>query len=168
MTATLGATETTPQARALVEVAGLRAGHRVLDVDCTDGTATLEAAQRVGPRGLVLGIDVSASAIERARRRAAGAGLANVGFVHGDARSHRFGPLRFDAVISRSGLARFVESDGAFAVLARALRPGGRLAFVSPADLEPARVLAQRAGFVEPVEQVVDGTTWLVTERTPG
>ena len=168
MTPTVGATEVAPHAGALVEAAGLRAGHRVLDVDCTDGTATLEAARRVGPRGLVLGIDVSASLVDLARRRAAGAGLANVGFVHADALTHRFGPLRFDAVVSRSGLARFVESDGAFAVLARALRPGGRLAFVSPADLEPARVLAQRAGFVEPVEQVVDGTTWLVTERTPG
>jgi ubiquinone/menaquinone biosynthesis C-methylase UbiE len=168
MTSTLGITGTASLEHTLVEVAGLRTGHRVLDVDCNDGAATLEAARRVGPRGLVLGVDSSALMVARARRRATEAGLANVGFVHAEARTHRFGPLRFDVVMSRSALSRFVDSDAAFGVLARALRAGGRLVFVSPADPAPAHAVARRAGFVEPVEQVVDGTSWLVTGPMSG
>jgi SAM-dependent methyltransferase len=66
---------------AVLDVAEIEAGDRVLDVACGDGDTTLEAARRVGPRGLALGVDESALLVERARRRACEAGLANVGFL---------------------------------------------------------------------------------------
>jgi ubiquinone/menaquinone biosynthesis C-methylase UbiE len=140
-------------------------GERVLDVDCREGAVALEAARRVGPRGLVLGVDTSASTVERARRRAADAGLSNVGFVRADARTRGFGPLRFDAVVSRTTLTRFVESDTGFAMLAYVLGGRGRLVFACPADAALACADAQRSGFLEPVEEVVDGTRWLVAVR---
>lgn len=167
MTTTLGVTEAAHLATALAVAAALQPGERVLDVDCGDGAVALEAARRVGPRGLVLGVDVSAPTVDRARRRAADAGLSNVGFVRADARTRRFGPLRFDAVLSRSTPTRFVEPDSGFAALARVLRAGGRLVFARPADAVLVSAAAQRSGFLSPAEEVVDGTRWLVAVRAP-
>ena len=104
MTATVGITTATPRLdRALLDVAGLQPGGRVLHVGCGTGDTTLDAARRVGPSGLVLGVDDSLAMLEQARRRAANAGLAHVGFVHADAQTQRFAPLRFDAIVSTRG-----------------------------------------------------------------
>jgi ubiquinone/menaquinone biosynthesis C-methylase UbiE len=154
----------------VVEAAGIGAGDRVLDVACGDGDTTLHAARRVGPRGLALGVDVSAPMVERARRRAGEAGLANVGFLQADARTRRFAPLRFDVVVSQRGLMRWTPGDGGFANLARALRPGGRLVFVSLDD--PGRVGAEltRAGLVPTgaTRADVDGLpSWIFTAGAP-
>lgn len=153
----------------VVEAAGIEPGDRVLDVACGDGDTTLHAARRVGPRGLALGVDVSAPMVELARRRAGKAGLSNVGFVHADARTQRFAPLRFDVVVSQRGLMR-TPGDGGFANLARALRPGGRLVFVSLDD--PGRVDAEltRAGLVQTgaTRADVDGVpSWIFTAGAP-
>lgn len=94
----------------VLDAAELQQGYRVLDVGCGDGDTTLLAARRVGPRGLALGVDDSASRVERARRRASAAGLANVGFVRADARKQRFAPLRFDVVVSRLALTRVARA----------------------------------------------------------
>lgn len=51
-----------------------------------------------------------------------------------DAQVHAFEAGSFDAVISRFGMMFFDDPRAAFANLARALRPGGRLAFVCPQD----------------------------------
>jgi ubiquinone/menaquinone biosynthesis C-methylase UbiE len=153
----------------VLDVAEIEPGDRVLDVACGDGDATLHAARRVGPRGLALGVDESAPLVERARRRACEAGLANVGFLRADARTHRFAPLRFDAVVSQRGLMRWTSGAG-FANLARALRPAGRIVFVSLDD--PGRVGAEltRAGLVQAGARraEVDGMpAWIVTAHAP-
>jgi ubiquinone/menaquinone biosynthesis C-methylase UbiE len=85
----------------VLDIAEIEPGDRVLDVGYGDGEATLQAARRVGPRGLALGVDVSAPLVERARQRACEAGLANVGFLRADARTHRFAPLRFGVVVGK-------------------------------------------------------------------
>jgi ubiquinone/menaquinone biosynthesis C-methylase UbiE len=132
----------------VLDVAEIGPGERVLDIACGDGDATLHAARRVGPRGLALGVDESGPLVERARRRACEAGLANVGFLRADARTHRFAPLRFDVVVSGRGLMRST-CDAGFDNLARALRPAGRIVFVSLDD--PGRVSEElaRAGLVQ-------------------
>ena len=116
-----------PFLEAILDKAGLRPGMRVLDVGCGFGTLTLEAARAVAPSGSALGIDLSEPMLERARARAAGADVSNVTFLRADAQTHRFDG-HADRVVSRYGVMFFADPVAAFGNLARALRPGGRLA----------------------------------------
>jgi SAM-dependent methyltransferase len=105
---------------------GIVPGNRVLDVGCGAGQSTREAA-RAAVAGTVLGVDVSAKQLERARRLAAAEGLRNVTYELADAEVHDFRPDDFDAVISRFGTMFFRNPVAAFRNLARASRRDGRL-----------------------------------------
>lgn len=117
---------------AMLDDAALRPGERVLDIGCGNGASTIEAARRVRPGGTVLGVDVSPLMLRRARERATAAGMDEIEFVEADAQVYGFGDGRFDVVISRNGVMFFDDPNAAFANLARALYPGGRLAFTAP------------------------------------
>jgi SAM-dependent methyltransferase len=110
----------------LRSAAAVSAGEHVLDVGCGAGQTTREAARAAAP-GDVLGIDVSAPALERARRLAAADGLDNVSYEEGDCQTHPFEPRSFDVAISRFGVMFFSDPIAAFGNIARALRPDGRL-----------------------------------------
>lgn len=120
---------------AMLDAAQLRAGDRVLDVGCGQGTDTLKAAQQVTPTGAAVGVDITAPLLDRARRRAAATSINNVQFVQGDAQVHPFEESAFDVVISRFGTMFFNDPTAAFANLNRAIRPGGRMAIVCWQDL---------------------------------
>ena len=169
MTSTAGITRTAaPLHLALLDAAGLEPGGRVLDVGCGIGDTTLDAARRVGPSGLALGVDDSLTMLEQARRRAAAGGLAHVGFVHADAQTQRFAPLRFDAIVSARAQDVFADPDAGFRNLARALRPGGRLAVVSREEPDRVYALLTRAGLVDVSRVAVDDDAaplWLMRAR---
>lgn len=114
-------------------------GDRVLDVGCGCGATSLALARRVGPTGRVVGVDVSAPMLERARERARDAGLGHLEFLNADAQIHAFPPAGFDALCSRFGVMFFIDPIAAFTNLARALRPGAGVAFVcwQPLDRNP-------------------------------
>jgi len=105
---------------------GVQLGDRVLDIGCGTGQTTREAA-RTARAGSALGVDVSARAIERARELTRAEGLGNVTFEHANAQGHAFPPERFDLAISRFGTMFFDDPVAAFANVARALGPAGRL-----------------------------------------
>jgi SAM-dependent methyltransferase len=90
----------------------------------------VELARRVGPGGEVVGVDISAPMLERARENARGRGVTNVGFENADAQTHALPGASFDLLFSRFGVMFFAEPAAAFANLRRSLRPAGRLAFV--------------------------------------
>ena len=113
-----------------LEAAALRPTDRVLDVGCGTGQTTLDVARLV-TEGFVLGVDLSADMLAVARRRASTAGLGNVAFAQADAQVHPFEPASFDVVVGRTSAMFFGDRPAAFANLARALRPGGRLALLS-------------------------------------
>jgi SAM-dependent methyltransferase len=119
-----------PLGRAVIDRLAVAPGERVLDVGCGCGDSTLEVARRVGPSGEVLGVDLSAVMLERARERAAAAGLAQVRFEPADVESHRFPPAAFDVVFSRFGVMFFADPAAAFRNLHGACRAGARLGFV--------------------------------------
>jgi SAM-dependent methyltransferase len=103
-------------------------GESVLDVGCGPGTTTLLLAERVGPAGRVVGVDVSAPLLALASERATG--LDNVTFVEADAQTTIPPGSPFDAVFSRFGVMFFADPDAAFANLHGATSPNGRLTFV--------------------------------------
>ncbi|MFB7172267.1 class I SAM-dependent methyltransferase [Streptomyces sp. NPDC056254] len=119
----------------LLDAAAISVTDHVLDVGCGAGRSTRLAAQRAA-RGRALGLDLSGPMLERARDSAEREGVGNVSFVQGDAQVHAFDSEGFDAVISRYGMTFFADPVAAFANLHRALRPGGRLAFVCAAEAE--------------------------------
>jgi SAM-dependent methyltransferase len=113
---------------ATMDAARVARGEQVLDVGCGCGDTCLELARRVGPRGLVVGVDISRPMLERARERVREAKADNVRLEVADAQVTPFGPGTFDVVHSRFGLMFFEDPAAAFRNLRRALRPGGRLA----------------------------------------
>ncbi|MFD3919107.1 class I SAM-dependent methyltransferase [Streptomyces sp. NPDC058595] len=119
----------------LMETAAISETDSVLDVGCGAGRTTRLAAQRAD-RGQALGLDLSGPMLEKARDSARREGVGNVSFVQGDAQVHPFEAARFDRAISRYGMTFFTDPVAAFTNLHRALRPGGRLAFVCAAEAE--------------------------------
>jgi SAM-dependent methyltransferase len=113
-----------------IQRASVQPGEQVLDVGCGCGQTALELAERVGPRGAVLGIDISEPMLARARERQAERGLKNLTFLHADAQTHQFELARFDLIFSRFGVMFFENPAIAFTNLHTAVRPGGRLCFV--------------------------------------
>jgi SAM-dependent methyltransferase len=110
----------------LMDAAAIGPQERVLDVGCGTGQTTRDAA--VAARaGAALGVDLSAAMLDVARRLAARQGLTNVRFEQADAQIYPLLAADFDIVISRTGTMFFGGRNAAFANLARALRPGGRL-----------------------------------------
>jgi SAM-dependent methyltransferase len=85
-----------PAGEAMLDAAQLRPGERVLDVGCGFGTSTLEAAERVAPSGRVVGVDISAAMLQRARQRVAAEGVDNVELLHADAQAYAFEAGSFD------------------------------------------------------------------------
>lgn len=117
----------------LLTAAAVREGDRVLDVGCGTGQTTRLAARR-SRSGQVLGLDLSGPMLARARDTAEREGLGNVSFEAGDAQAHAFTPETFDVVISRFGVMFFADPVAAFTNLGRAVRPGGRMAFICSAE----------------------------------
>ncbi|MBW4718808.1 class I SAM-dependent methyltransferase [Saccharothrix obliqua] len=117
----------------LFAAAPVAAGDRVLDVGCGNGQLARQAA-RHARGGHVLGVDLSEPMLAKARERAREEGLTTVSFEFGDAQVHPFPDGAFDVVLSRFGVMFFADPVAAFANLARALRPGGRLGFVCRAN----------------------------------
>jgi len=104
----------------------IQPGERVLDVGCGTGQSTRDAGRAAAP-GPVLGVDLSAGMLDRARELTADAGLDNVRYEQADAQVHRFEPESFDLAMSRFGVMFFGDPVAAFGNIGRALRPGGRL-----------------------------------------
>lgn len=116
-----------PVSDVLIDRAKAKAGQRIVDIGCGCGATSIALAHKVGSTGHVLGIDISAPMLARAREIAP-AGLP-VDFVLADATVYPFDPASFDLLVSRFGVMFFAEPALSFANLRRALRPSGRLAF---------------------------------------
>ena len=141
----------------MLDMAGVRAGARVLDVAAGAGGQTLAAARRVGPSGSVLATDISPNILEYAERAALDAGLSNVAVRVMDGESLEVDSGVFDAVISRVGFIYFPDQQAALRGMRQALRSGGKLAGIVYSTPEanrffslPVSIIRRRAGIGAP------------------
>ncbi|MBL9135443.1 MAG: bifunctional demethylmenaquinone methyltransferase/2-methoxy-6-polyprenyl-1,4-benzoquinol methylase UbiE [Verrucomicrobiales bacterium] len=137
--------------RRMLNVAGVQAGERALDVCCGTGDIALGLARR-GVR--VIGLDFSDAMLAVARRR----GLrregvaANPEFIQGDALALPFGPGQFDLLTIAYGLRNLKDIDAGLAELARVAKPGGRLLIL---DFGKPRQALWRAMYLTHLKTVV-------------
>ncbi|AUI58948.1 class I SAM-dependent methyltransferase [Amycolatopsis sp. BJA-103] len=110
--------------------AGIQSTDNVLDVGCGAGQTTRDAAGQASA-GSALGVDLSSEMLSVARRLAEQERVPNVSFEQADAQVHPFPEGGFDVVVSRHGSMFFGTPLAAFANLARATRPGGRLVLLT-------------------------------------
>jgi len=111
-----------------LQVSGVRAGHRILDVAGGSGDMALRFARRVGPTGHVVLSDINSSMLAEGRRRMVDEGIVdNVSFLLTDAENLSVSEDSFDRVCIAFGLRNVTRIDRALASMYRALKPGGKL-----------------------------------------
>jgi ubiquinone/menaquinone biosynthesis C-methylase UbiE len=168
---------------------GLSGGHKVLDVACGPGNFTRSFAGVIGPQGLAVGIDASATMLARGAADTRKTGIENVALIRGDAGELPFLDGSFDAACCFAALHLFAEPTRALAEITRTLRPGGRIALMTSIRrgvafgplkpviergsgmqlFEPDEVCAalDRLGYTE-VHQRISGMVQFVGGRSPG
>ncbi|KAF3030676.1 hypothetical protein E8E15_010354 [Penicillium rubens] len=111
-------------------LANLREGETVIDLGSGGGIDVLLAAKKVGPRGKAIGVDMTKSMLELARKNAEKAGASNVSFVEASITSIPLPDATASCIISNCvvNLVPTVDKHLAFKEMFRLLQPGGRLA----------------------------------------
>ncbi|MBL8482283.1 MAG: class I SAM-dependent methyltransferase [Rhodocyclaceae bacterium] len=142
-----------PATLSMLDMAGLTAGAKVLDVACGAGSQTLRAALRVGPQGQVVACDIAESMLQHVRENADAAGLGNVTTLCAAAERLDLAAHSLDAAICRLGLMQFVAPVQALQAVRTALRPGGKFAAVvfstpaaNPFMAQSLQILLRHAG----------------------
>lgn len=110
-----------------LEHLGLSEGETVLDLGSGAGIDVLIAARAVGPRGRVIGVDMTPEMLDAARKNAAKSGAENVDFREGRLEKLPIGDATVDAVTSNCVINLVPDKSAVFAEIVRVLRPGGRI-----------------------------------------
>jgi SAM-dependent methyltransferase len=128
-----------PWARLLLERAALRPGDAVLDIATGPGTVARLAAEQVGPKGRVVGADLSEAMIAIAKAKPPSVGAATIEYLVSPAAPLPVEDGAFDVVTCQQGLQFFPDRMAATREMYRALKPGGRVAAAvwREIDLQP-------------------------------
>ena len=108
-------------------MASLKTGETVLDIGSGGGIDVFLAANRVGPTGHVIGVDMTPAMLKRSRESAVKHGYHQVEFRQGDAENLPVGDNSVDVVISNCVINLTEDKTQAFQEIYRVLKPGGHL-----------------------------------------
>jgi SAM-dependent methyltransferase len=111
----------------MLNMAGIGAGMRVLDVAAGAGDQTIDIAALVGSSGSVTATDISPAILEFAKANAAAAGFANIATAISDSETLDFADNTFDAAVCRLGLMFLPDPLKGLREIRRVLKPGGKL-----------------------------------------
>jgi SAM-dependent methyltransferase len=117
--------------RRTVERLALQPSASVLDVGCGAGASAIPAAEKVGPKGRVVAVDLADSLLEIARRKAASRMLENIKFRRGDMENLGYPDQHFDAVICVFAIFFVPDVAKQIRELWRMVRPRGQLAITT-------------------------------------
>jgi SAM-dependent methyltransferase len=125
-----------PATRLILQEAGIGPAMRVLDLGTGTGGVARLAADLVGPKGRVVGLDRSTDALVAAEQRRRADGMTNVSFVEGDVDTWVHDD-EFDAIVGRLVLFHLRDPAAALTHHTRSLRPGARVVAI---DLDASAV----------------------------
>ena len=117
-----------PTTERLLRQLGIKEGSRVLDLGCGAGDVSMLAAEMVGPRGSVVGIDQSAEAVAKAEARVRDSGYQQISFCISSVEEFSSAEL-FDVVIGRYVLIHQPSPSDFLRAAQRLVCPGGAIAF---------------------------------------
>lgn len=109
-------------------IANLKEGETVVDLGCGAGFDVFLAAQKVGKKGKVIGIDMTESMIKKARENAQKNEIENVEFILGEIEDLPLADNSVDVIISNCVINLSPAKEKVFAEAKRVLKNGGRLA----------------------------------------
>ena len=108
-------------------LAELKPGEIVLDLGSGGGIDVLLAAQRVGPHGKAIGVDMTDEMLALARENQAKSGVTNVEFLKGDIEAIPLPDASVDVIISNCVINLAADKSKVLSEAHRVLKPGGRL-----------------------------------------
>jgi len=115
----------------------IQPGESILDLGCGRGTETIQASMLAGPFGRAVGLDLTPSMVDAARKNTQESGAAAAEFVSGDIENLPFGDEAFDAVMSNCVINHAQNKTRVYSEIMRVLKKGGRFVVSDAVSKKP-------------------------------
>ena len=145
----------TNRASTIIENLGLEPGMNVLDAGCGPGRLTIPIAQKIGPQGEVVAMDIQQGMLQRVREKAQAANLHNIRFLQAGIGEGKLEHKKFDRVVLVTVLGEIPNREAALKEIGYALKPGGILSITEVIfdphfqGIKTVQQLATNTGFQE-------------------